>query len=166
MWCLWGHHNEKGTFCCASNYCAHSCYIKKKINTKIFFELMRTGHQPLYLRCRLRGKTIFEETREEGLPFLCFMKDFFVFCWEESHRKINKHQFKAKMISHTQVTFFFLLTFLLILVFCSSKDSYRKRQGLFNCKHNSERGTTKPHGTSFPPSLFMLLGQVGGWGGD
>lgn len=112
---------------------------------------MRTDHQTFYLRHKLRGKAIFEETREEGLPFFDLFHErifFSMLLREEIHRKISKQlrldHFKAKMISHSQVTFFFLLTFPPILVFCSLKDSYLKRQGLFNHKDNSDGEQQNP----------------------
>lgn len=139
MWYLWGHHKVKGMFCCASNYCAHSGNINQ-INTNE----------------RKRGRTAFFMFHE--WPFCILLR-------EESHRKISKqssvHHFKAKIISHSEVTFFFLLTFPPILVFCSLKDSYLKRQGLFNHKHNSNE--TPWHLFS---TLFVYVVKGGRGGGD
>lgn len=112
---------------------------------------MRTDHQPFYLRHELRGKAIFEETREEGLSFFksVSLKNFLYFV-ERKKPQVSScvyvKAFKAKMIFHNQVTFFFLLTFPPILAFCSLKDSYLKRQGLFNHKQQRRRAT-KPQGT-------------------
>lgn len=144
-------------FCWASNYCANSGNIRKynQINTDVFFGLMR-DRKINHLPVELKGKALCEERREEELPFFIFLEwPFCILLREESHRKISNHSslhhFKAKIISHSEVTFFFLLRFPPILVFCSVKDSYLKRQGLFNHKHNSNREQRNPMALIFHP---------------
>lgn len=120
-----------------------------------FFGLMR-DRKINHLPVEFGGKALCDERREEELPFLIFHeRPFCILLREESHSKISKqsslHRFKAKIISHSEVTFFFLLTFPPTLVFCSLKDSYLKRQGLFNRKHNSNREQQNPMALIFHP---------------